>query len=699
MARDLLFEIGCEELPPMQVRGAVEDLANAFAERAAALRLSHGPIERFFSPRRLALRVSQMAERQEDLETTKVGPPAAAAYGADGALTPAALGFLRNLGLGPEAVFTVTQERKKGKAADYIAAQVREEGRPTMDLLGDLLSALPAAIRWGKPMRWAYNPVVFARPVHWLLARFGEEVVACSFAGIASGGSSSGHRFHAPDLFAVATPASYVEALRQQRVLVDPDERRQQILELARQAAREVGGRLREDEGLLDELIHLVEWPVPIVGRFDDDFLALPAEVLVTSMRKHQRYFSVVDADGKTSPFFVAIANTEVRDRGLVARGNARVLRARLQDAAFFFREDRRRPLAQWSKGLERVTYVEGLGSVADKVGRLVGLSEVVAGLWSTPVDRDTVLGAAALCKADLVTGMVGEFPELQGVMGATYAAEEGATPALCQAIREHYAPRQSGEAVAESAAGAVLAVVDKLDAMASLFALNRVPTGAADPFALRRAAVGLLRTLLAHEQRWALGAAIASAVAAVLEHRVADGLPGATEVEQRLRVFIEARLRFFLAETHPVEVVDAVTAVGDALADLPGVLGRVQALSELRKSADFEPFAATFKRVSNILSGSTCAGACVDAALFEVVEEVNLHAALQEVEGEVAGLMQGHHFGQALQRLVALRSQVDLFFDAVLVNCDDAARRENRHALLAAIQNLFNAFADVRRL
>ncbi|OIP37417.1 MAG: glycine--tRNA ligase subunit beta [Deltaproteobacteria bacterium CG2_30_63_29] len=705
MAKDLLFELGCEDLPPLQIQGALDELVGVFTKQAEGLRLKHGPIQSFATPRRLAFRVSAVAEAQEDLEETKVGPPVAAAYDKDGNPTNAALGFLRGLNLGAQDLFEVTQEKKKGKPAQYIAAKVLETGRPTVELLPELLGSLPGALHWPKAMRWGRCPQAFARPVHWLVGRFGTETIDFEFAGIRSDNKTYGHRFHDNHAVALESPSGYEAALLKLHVNVLPHERSEAILRLAREAAEEVGGHLLEDPVLLDEIVHLVEWPVAVCGTFDEEFLKLPPQVLVTSMRKHQRYFSVVDASGAPMPHFVTIANTIPRSKEVVARGNRRVLRARLKDAEFFFREDQKRSLQEWGEGLDRVTYVEGLGSLADKSQRIAAVASWLAEKLypHSPNLAAQARAASLLAKADLVTGMVGEFPELQGYMGGRYLLAEGADPAVAAAVGEHYAPKGAQDELPQTVLGALVSIADRVDSIASLFALGRMPSGAADPFALRRAALGVIRIALERDLRFSLkelfDVAVAEVVASATQLGTASKLGEPAEVSAKALDFVLTRLRHLAATEHKLDVVDAVLAIGSKLEDLPAIQQRIEALSGIRATAEFEPIAVTFKRVANILGETPPAASIkVNVELLGDAETVLFErtAAARSLLSEELGR---RGFAAALAALVSLRPPVDQFFEDVLVNDPDERVRVNRHCLLRDVLELFNSFADVRRL
>jgi glycyl-tRNA synthetase beta chain len=692
--RDLLFEIGCEDLPPMQIPGALDALRDAFTKAAAEARIDHGAVKTYATPRRLALYVEEVALAQRPEEQVKVGPAMAAAFDADGKPSGALLGFLRANGASASDVFQVEQTRRN-QALQYAAVRVRSEVVDTRDLLPDFLSELPGRIHWPKPMRWGDGQTAFARPIHWLVALFGSESLPVRFGGARSEPWTRGHRFHFPGTIDLGRADEYVQLLREHNVIVDIRQRRHAIDHLARAAAQELGGNLVEDDELLEEILYLVEWPVAIYGSFDPAFLALPPEVLRTSMRKHQRFFAVVDGEGKLMPHFITIANTSVRDPGVVAHGNKRVLHARLKDAEFFFREDQRRPLSAYLDTLKRVTYVEELGSMWDRAQRIEQVAEWLCGaLALDPETTAQTKRAALLCKADLATQMVGEFPELQGLMGGEYAKAQGEPLAVSRAIAEHYMPRGASDQPAESKVGALVSIADRAEAMVGLFALGKAPTGAADRYGLRRAALGLVRAVLTHGLRVHLPALIEAAVATLPASVVKDKAALAAQVHE----FILTRLRNHLTHEHPAEVVDAVLALGARLEDLPAALARVEVLSETYNEPDFEPIAVTFKRAANILTDPPVSQP-VNPALFESPAEVLLYDTIQTTGKGINAALARRDFPMALELLVSLRDPVDTFFDAVLVNDPEEGRRANRHAMLRDIVAMVGQLADVRRL
>lgn len=703
MAKSLIFELGCEDLPALQIGMAIDALRDGFVSRCKEARIELSDVKAYASPRRLALIVDEVADRQTDLETLKVGPAMAACKTPDGAWTPAALGFLKGLNATEDMIEEVTQERKKGKPMQYIAVKVCEKGDESKKLLGNILEESLAAIHWGKPMRWSDEPTLFARPVHWILCRLGDEVLPVTFAGVQSGSLTYGHRFMAPDAIEVTSPAEYVNKLRDAKVLVDTDERRAKVMEEAHAAAKSVNGSLVENEDLLDEVVQILEWPVGIVGSFDPDFLRLPHEVIITSMVTNQRYFSVVDANGNLMPNFVTLSNTEVYDRKVVARGNERVLVARLKDAEFFFAEDRKHDLEYYNDKLKRMRYIEGMGSTFDKVLRDEKLSQTVADLWTgANVDKEAVRLTAHFCKADLATNMVYEFPEVEGMMGDNYGRLEGLPADVCLGIRETYSPRQAGAPVATTLTGAIAGIADKVDTITALFALGRIPTGAADPFALRRCAVGIMRTLYEHKQTMALEPVVKAAIACVRETEKQLGVTPKTTDDDALCTqiveFMKTRLRFMLLENHAAEVVDAVLAVSE-LSDIPSIIGRVEAVSHHRASDMFASLVTTFKRVANIVRQANVAAGTVNASLFEDAAENAFHEAITGVTAKYQAAMAAKTYGEALSSLETLRAPADAFFEAVLVNADNEAVRLNRLALLSSVQSLFDVFCDVRKL
>ncbi|MFA5623866.1 MAG: glycine--tRNA ligase subunit beta [Bradymonadales bacterium] len=704
MSKTLLFELICEDLPARQIDMAINSLTQSFIAACKEARIVHGKVKNYATPRRLALQVHDIAEYQEELSTLRVGPAVSAARDKDGNLTPAAKGFLKSIGADESQIQEVVQEKKKGKPVNYIAVQVKESSEYSAILLPKILENSLKDIHWAKPMRWGSQSIEFARPVHRIVALLDDVVLPVQFAGIEASNLSTGHRFMAKRDIALTAQSDYVGLLREHFVLVDIDERRKRVMQEAKRVADSVGGTLIENDELLDEVVHILEWPVGIIGNIDEEFLKLPREVLETSMCKHQRYFSLVDNAGNLMPHFVTLSNTDVADPSVVSRGNERVLRARLKDAEFFFAEDQRIALEKYNEKLRRVRYVEGMGTVFERSTRMRQIAKKLADFWTAPdVNVAEIDRAAQLCKADLATGMVGEFPELQGIMGSIYALSSKESSGVSLAIREHYAPRHANDSVAQSSTGAIVAVAEKIDSIVALFALNRIPTGTADPFALRRAAVGLLRTLAEHKQRFALLPIIEAAIDAVYKTRASlpeekTPLSKRDDILKNVLDFCSTRLRYMLAEHYAAQIVDSVVLNTD-LADIPAILGRVEALAAQRETPEFASLIAIFKRVSNILRQANLDSPDVSPELFETDEEREFYQSAKTLKSQYSQALHKQDYEAALALLAQLREPADRFFDAVLVNCEDEAVRLNRYALLSTVEAMFTQFADVRRL
>lgn len=686
---ELLIEVGTEEIPAGFLARALVELEASVPAALAAARLSHGAVHVAGTPRRIAIAVADLAGRQPDVSERVVGPPVQAAFDKAGAPTRAALGFAEKNGVD---LASLERTEVAGKKGQYVACTRREPGRAAMEVLPSLVTGLLGGVAWPKVMRWGTGEHSFVRPVHWLVLLYGGEVVPAQFAGVRSGRATRGHRFLAPGSIDLdGTRAGYLGALRAAHVIVDPERRRTMITaELAR-IEKETGARVRPDPALLDEVSFLVEYPVAVCGEFDRAFLEVPEAVVVSAMRAHQRYFAMEDAAGRLANRFTTIAGTVVRDPAVVRAGNERVLAARLADARFFFREDRRHSPDELAARLDGVVFQKKLGTLAAKVERVVALARAIAaelGVEATPVAR-----AAALCKFDLTTAMVGEFPDLQGVMGRRYAELAGEDPRVCAAIAEHYLPRGAKDDTPGSDVGAVVGLADRLDTLLRCFDVGLAPTGSADPYGLRRAALGVLRILLARDWRASLSALLSLAA------RPGGGLGAAADATGAQVVdFLRTRLRGHLVDALDLaaDCVDAALAAG--FDDVPDARARAAALSRLRARADFEPLAAAFKRVANILKGEVVAGQ-PDPAVFVEEDERGLWTSFREIQGRADGRLRERDYAGALAVLAELKAPVDRFFDKVLVMDKDERVRANRLALLGRINATFTRIADFRQL
>ncbi|MCP5470528.1 MAG: glycine--tRNA ligase subunit beta [Sinobacteraceae bacterium] len=693
-AQDFLVELGTEELPPL----ALPELERAFAagidKGLADAGLAHGGLKSFASPRRLAVLVRELSAQQPDQQIRRRGPPLNAAFDAAGQPTRAALAFAESVGVAVEALGRV----REGKG-EFLFHEGSRAGAPTPTLLPAIVQASLEALPIPKRMRWGAGEAEFVRPVHWLVMLFGSAVVPARILDTEAGKTTRGHRFHAPAPLPLIAPADYAASLRERgRVLADFGERRERIRSQVLARAQTLGGRAVIDEALLDEVTALVEWPVAVEGRFEDRFLQLPREVLVSTLQEHQRYFAVEDANGALTPWFITVSNIESREPVRVREGNERVVRPRLSDAAFFYEQDRKRPLEDFAAGLDTVTFQTRLGSVGDKVRRTAQLAARLAG----PVGADPVqvARAAQLAKCDLQSAMVGEFPELQGIMGAYYAAADGEPAEVASALREHYQPRGAGDALPQTRCGITVALADKLDTLAGIFAIGQKPTGTKDPYGLRRAAIGCLRIIL--EQRLDLD--LRPYIVAALDAQPVENPAAAGELlgfmMERLRAWYlgEGQQRDDGTVSFTTEMFDAVLAAQpSAPFDFDA---RLRALAAFQQRPEAASLAAANKRIANILRKSTGdAPAVVEPAALVAPAEQALHAAVAALADEVASAVAARDYDGALARLASLRPPIDAFFEQVMVNDPDARLRTNRLALVAQIRKLFGGVADLSRL
>jgi glycyl-tRNA synthetase beta chain len=686
MAQELLFEIGTEEIPSGYLPPALEELKAAASRLLAEQRLAFTDIRTLGTPRRLVLFADGLPERQADARREVVGPPKAAAFDAEGKPTRAAEGFARAQGVAVEALQVRALER-----GEYLLAVQEERGARTADVLAGLLPKLLAALSFPKFMRWGEGTLRFVRPIRWLLAIYDGRVVPFEIDGLKTGGKTYGHRFLAPRGVRVRSFREYLEILEDRFVIADPARRRELVRTQAAEAAAAVEGRPVLDDALVEAVADLVEFPTAVCGAFKPEYLELPREVIVTPMQKHQRYFPMVDAAGNLLPHFVAVSNMRAKDMGLILQGNERVLRARLNDAEFFFREDRKRPLAERLPELRQIIFQEKLGSVADKAQRLQRLAGWIAAQVD-PAARPSAERAALLCKADLPTAMVKEFPNLQGIMGREYARLSGEAPEVCQAIEEHYLPRFAGDRLPPSGAGATVALADRLDSIVGCFGIGLVPTGSEDPYALRRAALGVVQTVLQRGWHLPLDEAVACAQAGFGD---AGGLK-AEATRQAVLEFLRSRTQAVLAERGlPGDVIDAVLSAGSN--DIADVARRADALGVLRREADFAELATAFRRVVGIIPRGF--DRPVETTRLVEGAERALYAQTVELKGEVERLVAARDYLGALRRIAALRPVVDMFFEEVLVIGPDEGLTQNRFALLKTVGNLFARIADFTKI
>ena len=684
---DFLVELGTEEMPPTALR----QLRDAFAEKIISLlqdsNLTFAGTQPYASPRRLGLLVADLACAQPDEDLVLKGPPVSVAY-KNGKLTQAGIAFATKCGV--DASELKQEESDKGA---WLICETRKTGQPAADLLPGIVQAALDSLPIPRRMRWGAGEAEFVRPVHWLVMLHGDEVVAGDVLGVSAGASTRGHRFHAPGELPITRPSDYAAVLRKQgRVVADFDERRELVIAGVIAAAAGAGGRPVTDDALYDEVTALTEWPVALVGSFAEDYLALPREVLVATLQNHQRYFPIESDDGALLPRFAFVANLESTDPEKVIDGNERVVTPRLADAAFFWASDRKRPLAARLDSLKQVVYQQGLGSIYEKSVRVAELATMLAEARDeSPAESAR---AAMLSKCDLVCDMVSEFPELQGIVGAYYAAADGEPAEVARAIREHYAPRFAGDDLPETRAGQWVAIADKLDSLAGIFALGKKPSGNRDPFGLRRSALGLVRIIIEKRVECDLVAAIRHAVQA----QPCDTTADSAVIMDDLYDYITERMRAYYLEQsagYSNEIFESVLArEPHSLLDFDA---RMRAVLEFVGDDAAISLAAANKRIANILrKAGDDSNAELSPALLEEPAEAALYEALLGARQAVAPLLETRDYAAALSRLADLREVVDRFFDDVLVMADDDAVRRNRLALLAELRGVFLNIADV---
>ncbi len=692
---ELLFELGSEELPARFVVPVLNDLEKLFIEGCKAARINHGAIKTYGTPRRLALLVEGLSEKTEDVVKEVQGPSVKAAFEADGTPKVPATKFAESVKLPVDKLKRVTTPK-----GEYLAADVEEKGRRVIELLPEVLGACVKKLPFPKSMRWGDVEAAFGRPLQWIVALFGSEVVPVIFSDVKSGRETRGHRFLAPGVITIAKPSDYEAALEKAHVVADLAKRRAMLVERLAAAAKKANGTLISDDGLVDQVLNLVELPNPVVGTFEERHLDLPPEVLIQEMKSHQRYFSLTDASGKLLPRFIAVSNTPVKSEALSVKGYERVLRARLTDGRFFFDEDRKIPLQDRLPKLARRNWVQGLGSMAEKTDRIRALAMKLADLAGKGAQRATIERAASLVKCDLETGMVGEFPELQGVMGREYALHGGEPKEVAIAIFEHYLPRGANDSLPTQDAGALIGLADRIDSLVGLFAIGKRPTGAKDEFALRRAAIAVINLVIGKGYRFSLSAALDESLR-LLEPVLANSKakPANPPVKVQVLEFIQDRLRPLWGEQHRADIIEAVVAAG--IDDLVATHQRLTALSAYVSRPDFSKLAATFKRVGNIVEkqAKDVTKAPVDASKLTDEAEKVLNAEVSKVRDAVHAAIKSDDYAGALAKVVPLGPFVDTFFDKVMVMAEDKALRENRVRLLMEIGGLFGTVADFSRI
>ena len=685
MFGELLFEIGTEEIPSDYLERGLEELKSLGETCLRENRIEiREPITAYGTPRRLVLVGRAVADRQEDTVQEMTGPPRKAAFDEQGNPTKAAFGFAQRHGVSVDELEII--ETPKG---DYVHVSRKLPGKPTKEILSEVMPQLIASMPWPKSMRWGSGAFSFVRPIHWVLALYNDEIIPFEVAGVTSGNMTQGHRFMAPQAAEIHSLEDYLQKMRELFVIIDQNERQAEIERAAESAVQKISGTILKDHELLSTVTNMVEFPSAVCGNFDEEFLDLPDPVLVTAMKKHQRYFSVRDNNGQLLPHFVAINNTVPRNESIVKEGHERVLRARLADAAFFFKEDRKKALEDRLEDLKKVVYHAQLGTSFAKVERFTRLAEYLAEK-AAPERIDEVRLAARLCKCDLVTEMVMEFPSLQGVIGEIYARLDGHSESVCRAISDHYLPTQADSALPESLVGSLVGLADRMDTIVGFFAIGLEPTGVADPFALRRQTLAIIRIMRDRNITVSIEDFVKKS-ATILSESLSFN---SEQVIERVLTFSKERLRnMLLSEGIPHDLIDAVISSDVGL--LHQVEKRIAALQRFREQSDFfEPLTTAYKRTVNILKDLERSQEVVPE-LFESKSEENLWNEFTDLKGRVVREIDGENYFEALGSIAALSGPIDEFFSKVMVMAEDKRVRENRLAILMSLRAMFLKIAD----
>jgi len=684
---DFLLEIGSEEIPAGFISGACEYLRNDFEKRLTDAGIGFDNIISDGTPRRFYVSITGLAEKQDDREETIMGPPASVAFDADGNLTKAGAGFVKSKGLSEDTLQKTETER-----GVYLSGVKKTKGVPTRDFIEGILVDVIKGIPFRKSMRWGDGTFRYARPVHWFVSLFGGDVVEFEIDGIKSSNRTMGHRIHANEYFEVKDFDDYLAKLKKAKVLTTTKDRMDAVREQVADIEKETGFKVDLDEELLETVAGLVEYPVALMGEFEEKYLDIPADVLITSMKNHQKYFYVTDKDGNLVNKFIGVSNTDPTDPELVKTGYARVLRARLADAAFFWENDKKYPLEKRVEELKKVVYQEKIGTSYEKMERFRKLAVFFAEKLNPSVKAETER-AATLCKADLLSEMVYEFPELQGTMGRRYSLLQGEKEAVAQALEEHYLPRFAGDALPSSDIGSFVSMGDKLDTMCGIFAIGLIPTGNQDPYALRRGAIGILSIIRQNGYRIGLKTMIAEAVSNLEKYFKFDSEKTAELVYD----FVIQRFRQILAgEGIPADCVDAACEISD---DITTIEKAAKALSEYKQTKEFASIAGGFKRINNILKKSETKSTEYSGALFETDYERELAGLISDKADQINREVSEENFTVAMTQLLTFSGPVDSFFENVMVMAEDEKVRQNRLSLLNRLKEVFNMLGDLTKI
>lgn len=685
--RDLLIEIGTEELPPKSLLKLSTAFMNGVKTSIDKAGLHYKEIKPFASPRRLSILISALDEKQSDKEVERRGPAVNAAFGDDGCATPAATGFAKSCGVEVEAL--EKQETDKGA---WLVFRSQQKGQTTLSLIPDIVTNALDKLPIPKRMRWGNLDAQFVRPVHWIVLLFGDEVIDAEILTVKSGRETRGHRFHHPESIFITAPAEYEVLLESEgKVIADFARRRKTIHAQIEEAANNAGGNAVIDENLLDEVTSMIEWPVAVLGNFDKRYLDIPAEALISTMKANQKYFHLVDKKNNLLPHFITISNVESKDIDRIKEGNERVIHPRFADAEFFWNQDRKHKLSHKIDSLKTVVFQKQLGTLYDKTKRVITVTADIAKKLGG--NEQQAVRAAELCKCDLMTEMVGEFPELQGVMGRYYASHDGEQADIATALDDYYKPRFAGDTLPDNVISQSLAIADRLDTLVGIFAIGKQPTGDKDPFALRRAALGILRTIVEQKLDLNLNQLVE------LSASTFDKSVKAEKVIDDVLSFMKDRLKvYYTSDQTSPDVFEAVISIGE-MCPLD-IDKRIQAVNAFRKLEEAESLAAANKRIGNILKkvdGKLPED--IDTKLFEMPEENSLYDTLGGLDNKVSPLLKKGEYENVLKNLAGLRQPVDNYFDNVMVMADDMKQRNNRIALLNKLHKLFLEVADISKL
>ncbi|PJN90853.1 glycine--tRNA ligase subunit beta [Bacillus sp. mrc49] len=683
--RDLLLEIGLEELPARFVTASMNQLSDKVQKWLTEKAIEFGTVEAFSTPRRLAILVKDVEESQKDIEEEAKGPAKKIALDSEGNWSKAALGFVRGQGMTSEDIYF-----KELKGVEYAHVNKFIKGQPTLQLLSELAEII-SGMTFPKNMRWADQELRFARPIKWLIALFGHDVVPFSIADVQTGRETKGHRFLGEKAI-IENPAQYEGTLTEQFVMVDPDKRRQVILDQINGLEQEKGWIIPVDESLLEEVNNLIEYPTVLFGQFEEEFLELPAEVLITSMKEHQRYFPVKDQEGKLLPYFVTVRNGDAKHLDKVSKGNEKVLRARLSDAAFFYKEDQKKEISDALKKLDSIVYHEEIGTLAEKTERVTEVAGKLADVLNLGKEKELALRAAEIAKFDLVSHMVYEFPELQGYMGEKYALLKGEAKEVAAAINEHYMPRHADDDVPPSVIGAVVSLAEKMDTLASFFAIGVIPTGSQDPYALRRQASGVVQILA--EKKWDVS--LEELIALSLKGLEAKGIlkRDVVEVKADMFTFFKARIKHLLQEEQiRYDMIDAV--LFNEVGYIHSIVERAHVLEAKKEEAGFKESIEALSRVMNI-AGKCDEKVTVDPSAFENDQEKALYEKYQQAARQYT---KSQNEDERFELLISLQSEIEAYFENTMVMAEDEALRTNRLSLMKDISDWVASFAAMNKI